>query len=271
MAQQWMECEAYGVAFCLGSTCPRLLELGMRELPYGSRSREGSRRTNEAALPEYFLQENETKDLYRVLLDGESVTEWQDLAGVLGRLRGDLMIHVANFAPDFVFIHAGVIGWQGQALVFPGPSLAGKSTLISELVRAGTLYYSDEYAVVDEAGRIHPYARDLQMRELGGLAQRGVPVEELGGRCGTALLRVGSVVFCQYAEDAVWSPEPVSPGMAVLEMLRHAIPVQRTPGRVMSVLAKMMTGASALRTRRGEAAEAAQKLLSLGVSPGWQA
>ncbi len=181
------------------------------------------------------------------------------------------MIHVANFTPDFVFIHAGVIGWRGHALIFPGPSLAGKSTLVSELVRAGATYYSDEYAVVDEAGNVHPYARDLQMRELGGLAQSGVSVEELGGLSGTELLRVGSVVFCHYAEDAVWSPEPVSPGMAVLEMLQHAIAVQRTPGRVMSALTKMMTGATALRTLRGEAAEAAQRLLSLTASPGWQA
>jgi hypothetical protein len=268
MTQHRLECEAFGVVFCLGSTCPALLELARQELPFGSTSGPGTSRKSKQSSPEYFLQENKTRDLYQLLLDGENLTEWQDLAGVRGRLRGDLMIHVANFAPDFVFIHAGVVAWRGHALVFPGTSFAGKSTLVSELVRAGATYYSDEYAVVDETGTIHPYARDLQMRQVGGLAQSGVSVEDLGGLSGTEPLRAGSVVFCQYAEDAVWSPEPVSPGMAVLEMLQHTIPVQRTPGRVMSVLAKMMTGASAMRTQRGEAAVAAQKLLALASPSG---
>jgi hypothetical protein len=271
MTQHQMECEAYGVAFRLGSTSPALLDLAMGELPYGSGSREGSRTTAGISSPEFFLQESETGDSYRLLLDGESLTEWQDLPGVLGRLHGDLMVHIANFAPDFVFVHAGVISWQGHALVFPGPSLAGKSTLISELVCAGAIYYSDEYAVVDDAGWIHPHARDLQMRTPGGLAQSGVPVEKFGGRSGTDPVRAGSVVFCQYAEDAWWSPEPVSSGMAVLEMLQHAIPVQRTPQRVMAVLTRMMAGASAVRTLRGEAADAAQKLLTLASACGGQA
>ena len=76
----------------------------------------------------------------------------------------------------FVFLHAGVIGWRDRAFVFPGPSFAGKSTLIAELVRAGATYYSDEYAVVDEDGRVHPYARALQMRQSGGSVQSGVSV-----------------------------------------------------------------------------------------------
>jgi hypothetical protein len=58
--------------------------------------------------------------------------------------------------------------------------------------------------------------------------------------------------------------------MAVLEMLRHAIPVQRTPARVMATLARMMETATAVRSERGEASEAANSLLTaipLGGAP----
>jgi hypothetical protein len=58
--------------------------------------------------------------------------------------------------------------------------------------------------------------------------------------------------------------------MAVLEMLRHTIPVQRTPARVMATLAKMMETATAVRSERGEASEAANSLLTaipLGGAP----
>jgi hypothetical protein len=49
--------------------------------------------------------------------------------------------------------------------------------------------------------------------------------------------------------------------MAVLEMLRHTVPVQRAPARVMAVLATMMETATALRSERGEARETARALL----------
>jgi hypothetical protein len=79
---------------------------------------------------------------------------------------------------------------------------------------------------------------------------------------------VTHVVFAEYVDGGAWAPEAVSAGMAVLEMLRHSIPVQRTPGRVMATLAKMMEGATAWRTVRGEASEAARALLA-AVDAGW--
>ena len=36
------------------------------------------------------------------------------------------MVHIANHAPDRVFMHAGVVGWNQRALVLPGASFAGK-------------------------------------------------------------------------------------------------------------------------------------------------
>jgi hypothetical protein len=171
------------------------------------------------------------------------------------------MVHVANYAPDRVFLHAGAVGWRGRALVLPGTSFAGKSTLVAELVRAGATYYSDEYAVLDKWGRVHPYARELQMREVGGLDQSAVAVGLLGGMAGTSPLRVSHVVFTEYVDSGQWNPVGMSAGVAVLEMLRHAIPVQRTPARVMATLAATMETATAMRTERGEASEAVRWLL----------
>jgi hypothetical protein len=92
--------------------------------------------------------------------------------------------------------------------------------------------------------------------------QTPVAIEELKGTVGAAPLPVSHVVFSEYLESAQWMPEPVSAGMAVLEMLRHTIPVQRTPARAMAALAKVMQTATAMRSARGEASEAAQSLLT---------
>jgi hypothetical protein len=68
-------------------------------------------------------------------------------------------------------------------------------------------------------------------------------------------------VFTEFIESGIWNPEPVSAGLSVLDMIRHAIPVQRTPARVMATLARMMETATAVRTERGEAREVANLLL----------
>jgi hypothetical protein len=199
---------------------------------------------------------------YRLEVAGETVAEAAEVRPVLDRLAGELMVHVANHAPDRVFVHAGVVAWQGKALVLPGTSFAGKTTLVAALVLAGATYYSDEYAVLDECGRVYPYARDLQMRRNGGTEQTAFAVRRLRGSAGTAALPVAQVVFTEYSEAGHWDPQPVSAGMAVLEMLRHAIPVQRTPARVMATLAKMMENATALRSGRGAAGATASALLA---------
>lgn len=201
---------------------------------------------------------------YRLSIDDVMVAESADLQTVLDQFARDLMVHVANHAPDRIFMHAGVVGWQRCAMVFPGTSFAGKTTLVAELVRAGAIYYSDEYAVLDEQGRVYPYPRDLQMRQAGKTEQTAVAVESLNGSAGTAPLTVSHVILTEYVEGGCWLPEPVSAGMAVLEMIRHTIPVQRTPARVMSTLAKMMESATAVRSERGEASKVARALLSAG-------
>jgi hypothetical protein len=198
---------------------------------------------------------------YRSYAGAELTQECAEAVPVLEQFTRDLMIHVANYCPDRVFIHAGVVAWKGRGLVLPGLSLAGKSTLTAALVRAGATYYSDEFAVVDRDGWVHPYARDLQIREPGKLEQHSTTVESLHGHTATAPLRAAQVVFTRYESGAPWNPQPVTPGMAVLEMLRHTIPVQRVPRLVLSTLTAMVDGASAWSSARDEAEAVAQSLL----------
>src|SRR5437867_4831683 len=78
-----------------------------------------------------------------------------NLKDVLDSLEINLRHYVAEYAPNKLFIHAGVVGWRGRAIVIPGQTFTGKSTLVAELVRAGATYYSDEYALLDPQGRVH--------------------------------------------------------------------------------------------------------------------
>ena len=250
-------CVSFGVPFRLAADSEDLLLQMLEGAPLGTQCGVAHDREVE----QFAVLRSNGGAGYHLTLGNEVAAEEVELKPVLEQFSRDLMVYVANHAPDRVFVHAGVVGWRGHALVLPGTSFAGKTTLVAELVRAGATYYSDEYAVLDERGRVHPYPRTLHMREAGGVEQRSVAVEELDGVAGTIPLPVSLVAFAEYAESGRWDPEPVSGGMAVLEMLRHAIPVQRTPARVMATLATMMETAAAVRSKRGEAREVTGSLL----------
>jgi hypothetical protein len=253
-----LECIAFGVPFRLNADSDDLLVRMRRCVPFGAQVGVAPGRTAR----DFKMVSGREAGTYRLFVEDERVAEGATLEFILEQLAGDLMVYVANHAIDRIFVHAGVVGWQGHALVLPGISFAGKTTLVAELVRAGANYFSDEYAVLDERGWVHPYPRDLQMREVDGAEQRSVRVEQLDGSAGAVCLPISQVVFTEYVEGALWNPQQVSPGLAALEMMRHAIPVQRTPARVMSTLAKVMETATASRSERGEASETARLLLA---------
>jgi hypothetical protein len=250
-----LDCVAFGVAFQLEAEDHATLEQMRGCVPLGTLV------VRDAKEPGTCFAIGHS---FRVLTDGMAIgEECMSRAAAIDVLRRELMVHVAEHAPGLVFVHAGVVGWKGRALVLPGVSFAGKTTLVAELMRAGAAYYSDEYAVIGEDGLVHPYARELQMRVDGGIEQRPVRVEELQGANGSEPLRVGLVAFAEYAPGAKWMPEFVSAGTAALEMMRHAIPVQHAPQRVMATLARMMQDATAVRSLRGEADVAARGLLRM--------
>jgi hypothetical protein len=191
-ADQVLDMISYGVPFRLTAESPDMLERMRRQAPYGSAACPavpfGARNFSLRAAP---------CGAYQVLADGEPLVDGAAMTPALVQLGGQLMIHVAEYAPDFVFVHAGVVAWQGRALLLPGVSHAGKSTLVAELVRAGATYYSDEFALLDSQGRVHPFARDLRIRQPGKPDQTNVPVTQLKGRAGTEALTVGLVVFAE--------------------------------------------------------------------------
>ena len=185
-----------------------------------------------------------------------------DMETVLERFESDLRIFVAELAPHRVFVHAGVVGWKGKAIVIPGRSYSGKSTLVAELVRAGATYYSDEYAVFDSRGRVHPFAKPLELRDEGKYEQTKVTVAELGGLSGTRPLPVGLVLMTHFKSGARWRPRQLTPGKGVLELLFNTVSARRNPERAITTLHRVTSQAAVLKGVRGNAAELVPAMLA---------
>ena len=186
-----------------------------------------------------------------------------DLAEALAVLESEIRRGIAAAAPRRTFVHAGVVGWRGRAILVPGRSRSGKTTLVAALVRAGASYLSDEFAVLDERGRVHPFAKPLSVRGPSGCDRHAarVPVEALGGRVASRPLPVGIVALTAHRPGAAWAPARATRGQAVLEMLRHAAPARLRPEAVLAALDAATAGALLLAGERGEADEAARALL----------
>jgi len=186
-----------------------------------------------------------------------------DLDGVFSLLEQDLQLYVAEAAHRRLFVHAGVVGWRGRAIVIPGRSFTGKTSLVAALVRAGATYYSDEYAVFDLQGRVHPFPKSLSIRDETGKVLRRCPVEALGGLPGVKPLPVGLVVITRYKPGGRWRPQSLSPGQAVLALLANTVSARRQPELALATLHQVVSHALVLKGVRGEAEEMVDAMLTM--------
>ena len=193
--------------------------------------------------------------------DAVPLARTKDTDRVLEALERDLQLHVAERARRRLFVHAGVVGWRGGAIVIPGRTMSGKTTLVRALVRAGATYYSDEYAVFDSRGRVHPYLSLMSVREGPEGRREKVRPETLGAPIGVKPLPVGLVVATSYRSGVRWRPRRLSQGRAVMALLAHTVSARRRPERSLTTLRQVVADALVLKGARGEAEEIAEALL----------
>ena len=198
---------------------------------------------------------------YDFLIDGSRVTSQIDLTFALTLLETQLRIFVGLNAPNRIFIHAGVVAHEGRAIVIPGRSFAGKTSLVLALVRAGALYYSDEFAVLDDQGLVHPYAKPVSVRGDDQI-QSDHDIGLFGGVAGEEALPVGAAVFSEYRPDAQWNPTELSPGRGALMMFANTLAAMKRAEEAMHAIRMAVEGALMLEGDRGEADAMAEDLLA---------
>lgn len=243
------------------SNCAGVLEAVVERLPPGWRPLAGAEVEHLYSLRVGGARARAGTRAFHLLYAGlRRAARTENLDEALEALESEVALTVGALSPERVFLHAGVVGWQGQAIVLPGRSFAGKSTLVAALVRAGATYYSDEYAVLDDEGWVHPYPRPLSLREAEGRRRCGV--EELGGKRGAEPLPVGLVALCRYQPGGRWRPRRLTAGRAVFAMLADAVPARVQPERVLQTLHRVATRAAVVTSARGEAAETVGALAS---------
>jgi hypothetical protein len=247
--------EAFGVRALVRTSHPEYLERVVVALPPGWRE------CAPADVERQFEIYADSAGTYGLMRDGTALYSGFELDFAISLLEGELRVDVAKRAPDKVFIHAGAVAHKGRAILIPGESFSGKTTLVAALVRAGTVYYSDEFALLDENGLVYPYAKRLSLRDHEH-RQSEHDVASLGGVEGEEPLPLGAIIVTRYRPDAAWRPRRLSASEGAMRLLTSAIPARERPAEAMRAIARGAEGAIVLESERGEASAIAPSLLA---------
>jgi hypothetical protein len=152
-------------------------------------------------------------------------------------------------------IHAGVLSHRGGALVIPGSSGHGKTTLVAALVQAGFGYLSDEVLALDRGdATLVPFARPLAIgADVWSLLQLDPADQPASGHEGFVdPLTIGRLGPATMVSDVVLSRREGGPprvdrvtgAEAVAVLLRHSFNHFRAPESSFRLTARMVRDAS---------------------------
>jgi len=226
-----------------------------------------------------------TEDRFR-LYHGEATKIGSDSASeVLFHLFWHVNSEAIRLTGDFLLIHAGAVRTPGgQGIVLPGPSGAGKTTLVAALVRGGFAYLSEEAAAIDPVERkLYPYPRAFTMkRELTELfPDIQIPPARTGWVNGQIHLRaedlradslgspcdVGFIIAPRYLEGAPTEVTPMTPAEAVVELGRNALNLSVYGSRALPVFGDVARGARSYRMVSGDLDDAVRTVRALTGTP----
>ncbi len=213
----------------------------------------------QAAAVDFAIQASREPGSYQVALNGVRLGDEVSLREAIHFVQHRVPEAAALLSKDFVFVHAGVVAWEGEAILVPGRSLTGKSRLVMALVDAGATYYSDEYAVLDTSGRTHAYLRAPTLRE-----NLGVSIcSQIAGGIALPVLPVGLILHTRYVDRAVWEPRALSPQEILFALLENTLAIRQKPDICLKTLARISLHADGFASDRDEAQALAHAVLKL--------
>lgn len=159
-------------------------------------------------------------------------------------------------------VHAGAVIFGNKVLLLPGSTHAGKSSLVAELLRRGATYLSDEYALVDAMGRIHPYPRPLLLR-TGRPQQSPVLPGELNSCFAIDPAAVRWVLSLEYRPDDRWRVREIPQGEGVMILLRNTPHTLDSSPDMVNLFLRAVAGARCYSGVRGDALDAVEHILQV--------
>jgi hypothetical protein len=250
-------------------------------VPVETHEEPGPRTPGEPA--SYTLQEmgSEGSPRYRLLFGDYEMIASRDPRDVFNFLAWHVHCESTARTGDFLLVHAGaVVTPTGEGILFPGESGSGKTSLVTELVRQGFGYLSDEFGAIDPVTRkLYPCPRPLALkpgmfaryRPLRGIQDPSLPLstvwyvrpEELRAGSTAAPCSVRFVIFPRHREGATTHLTPISAADATVEALHSVMNISLYRERALLLLAEVVGKARSFRLEGDDLDSAVQAVMEL--------
>jgi hypothetical protein len=209
---------------------------------------------------------SDTEGRWQVACGAEMVVSAASAESAVRVLLSDLELWVGECAKERIFVHAGCVVHAGRAIVLPGRSMAGKTTLTLALVAAGAEYFSDEYAVIDADGRVHPYRRPPAVRANSPYAGRALLPARSAEIAQSATdqagpVTVGVCAHVRYRQEPGGEIRDVTAAAGILDLLDNTLAARSRTVEALASFEAISRTARFLRGFRGDADAAAHELL----------
>jgi hypothetical protein len=223
-------------------------------------------RTAAGASPDIVIRIADSADQFQLIVDDTVVTSASSPLSLVPHIIRAVDETVIQRLTTLRAVHAGAVLLSDRVLLLPGATHAGKSSLVAELLRRGATYFSDEYALIDSEGRVHPYPRPLLLRN-GSPEQIPVLPAECNAPVGDVRATIGWILAVRYMPDSPWSVSPISQSEALLIMLKNTPhPLAESP-EMLEYFQRAVAGTTGYVGSQANAAHAADQILGLVAQP----
>ena len=213
----------------------------------------------------FTLLRNDSKpDHFQVQLNGEVLAASETMPYLFTLLQQGVDDATIRHLHGRAAVHAGAVTSQDRAIVLPGPSGAAKSSLVQELLRRGAEYCSDEYALFDGQGRVHPYPRALLIRDHMG-DQHPVLARQLPASVRQEPAHMHLLIFLQYEPGQKFAVHPLSHSDALLRLLSNTPHVLAETPEIFTLRKSAVSRAACFAGVRGDGADAADRILQMAA------
>ena len=163
-----------------------------------------------------------------------------------------VLYYIADATDDAHMIHAGCVSRGQSAVILPGASGAGKTTLMTWLVKHGYAYQSDEMVAVQKDLSLEAFKRSMQIKDHGYDVAAGIvgddfefssanplivkgerfailPWKLLNPEMAEADVNLKAIIYPNYQKGAGYHFEKLSPANAAMLMMSCHINARNLP------------------------------------------
>ncbi len=213
------------------------------------------------------LHRDSQTDRFRIEVDGSVIAANEELPYTFTLVQQAADDATIRYLRDKAVIHAGTVVYNDKAIVVSGKSGSGKSRLVQEILRRGAEYSSDEYAILDPQGYVHPYPRALMIRKDSDQQYPVLP-SELHAKVRAQPAPAALFLFLRFEPDAAGlDVQPLERSEFLIRLLQSTPQVIADRPDVLAPVLAAAARAKSYTGVRGEVSRAVEEILQLAADP----